>query len=250
MDKHHADVPHYRHQVAEEAQLATQMLEQVKVNPDILTKEGAEEKHWSRADLPPKSQDVSTRGGTTEAASDTEDSSSDSATSDDSDQEESVKDPLTFEQLQAIKEGATALCGQPTLESLMKYPNAYKQGLPFILASQDKPPSETPAAQLAIALVKANIPEEMDPEADLSDMPVLEEHPPPPFPFSPKKWRKERDWCLFEVEPLLLPMYFVPMSDNLVYFFIYFSFQQGGCWVELCSSNPPPPIYSSCFSCV
>ena len=122
MDKHHADVPYYRHQVAEEAQLVTQMLEQVKVDPKVLTKKAAEEEHQSH-EVQPKPWDVSTTGAM-EAVSDTEDSSSDSSTSDDSDtqgQEESSKDPLTFEQLQVIREGATALCGQPTVESLMKY---------------------------------------------------------------------------------------------------------------------------------
>ena len=38
MDKHHTDVPHYGHQVAEEAQLGTQMLEQVKEDPEVFTK--------------------------------------------------------------------------------------------------------------------------------------------------------------------------------------------------------------------
>ena len=245
MDKHHADVPHYRHQVAEEAQLATQLLEQVKVDPNVLTKETTKEEHQSHTDLPPNPREDPPPKEATEAISDTEDSSSDSSTSEDSDQEESSKDPLTFEQLQAVKEGATALRGQLTLESLMKYPNAYKQGQPSILASQDRPPSETPAAQLAIALIQADIPEEMkmDPEADISDMPELEEHPPPPFPFPPKKWRKEQDWS--GVEPLLLPSYLVPLSDNFIYFFFIFLFQQGG--VKLSLAPPPPPMYSSIF---
>ena len=176
MDKHHTDVPHYGHQVAEEAQMATQLLEQVKADPNLLTKEATEEERLSQIDLPPQPREDPPPKEATEAILDTEDTSSDSSSIEDLNQEESSRDPLTFKQLQAVKEGATALHRQPTLESLIKYPTAYKQGQPSILASQDRPPSETPAAQLAIALVQADILEQMkiNPEADISDMPELE----------------------------------------------------------------------------
>ena len=67
----------------------------------------------------------------------------------------------------------------------MKYPSAFKQKLSPVLTTQDQPPSATPTAQLAFALVIADI-AEVDPEADVSDIPELEEHPPLLFPFPPK----------------------------------------------------------------
>ena len=47
MDKQHTDVPHYGHQVVEEAQMAAQLLEQVKADPNVLTKEATEEERLS-----------------------------------------------------------------------------------------------------------------------------------------------------------------------------------------------------------
>ena len=44
------------------------------------------------------------------------------------------QEPLTFAQLQYVKEGATALKGQPTLESLQKYPHAWKQPTTTVVA--------------------------------------------------------------------------------------------------------------------
>ena len=94
---------------------------------------------------------------------------------------------LTFEQLQ----GATALCGQPTLEALMKYPSAWKWVPPTHLASRDLPPSTTPAAQLASSMVMMDMPPQTDtPTGEPNDIPDLEETPPPPFP---KKRHKEED---------------------------------------------------------
>ena len=89
-----------------------------------------------------------------------------------SDQGTTGREPLTFAQLQYVKEGATALRGQPTLESLQKYPHAWKQPVPAIVASRDRPPV---AEQLATAMVVADIPPATD-----EDMPELEDIPPQP----------------------------------------------------------------------
>ena len=96
--------------------------------------------------------------------------------------------------MEAVHEGAMALLGEPTLESLLKYPHAWKQPLSSVLAIRDRPPSQTPVAQLASALVMSDLP---NPPAaaddDLSDMPELEKTPPQKFLFPPKKCRKEDD---------------------------------------------------------
>ena len=89
------------------------------------------------------------------------------------------QEPLTFAQLQYIKEGATALRGQPTLESLQKYPHAWKQPVPAIVASRDRPPV---AEQLATTMVAADIPPEVDEE-----MPELEDIPTQPLVKRAKK---------------------------------------------------------------
>ena len=73
-----------------------------------------------------------------------------------------------------MKEGATALKGQLTLESLQKYPHAWKQPTTAVVAIRDKPPV---AEQLASAIVAADILPDED-----EDMPELEETTPPPFP--------------------------------------------------------------------
>ena len=61
-----------------------------------------------------------------------------------------------------------------------------------VLAVWDWPPSQTPVAQLASALVMADLPDpSTTPADDLSDMPELEKSPPGKFHFPPKKHRKE-----------------------------------------------------------
>ena len=128
---------------------------------------------------------------TTNLPSGMADSSSDSTSSGSATSDEEApklhpeRESLTFNQLQAVREGATALHGQPTLEALIKHPYAWKQRLPTHMASRDRPPSETPAAQLATSLVMADVPPESGApveEPDLSDMPELEMTPPRPFP--------------------------------------------------------------------
>ena len=84
------------------------------------------------------------------------------------------QEPLTSQQPQYVKEGATALRGQPTLESLQKCPSAWKQPVPKIVATRDQPPM---TQSLASAMVAADIPPEED-----EDMPELEQTPPRPFP--------------------------------------------------------------------
>ena len=206
MERHHRDVPHFGLQLADEAAVATALLSKLEKDLEALkTTAKEQEKRLCKGLHPvnkestvPTREPLSTpsiRPGESPSTGDdddkppsgTADSSSDSTSSDSStsDEEAPERESLTFDQLQAVREGATALCGQPTLEALIKHPYAWKQKPPTHLASRDRPPSETPAAQLAASLVMADVPPESDApveEPDLSDMPELESTPPRPFP--------------------------------------------------------------------
>ena len=212
MDKFHKEVPHYGHQVASEPKVAAALLTKIKDDPDALKTKAKQQEKQLRKGLHPtkKVAAVSMKGEvtTTSAASskpeeslddfdkdyqpDTVDTSLDSSTSsDESSEDEQAKEQrpaegtpavpperesLTFEQLQAVREGATALRRQPTLESLIKYP-------PTHLASCYLPPSATPAVQLASSLVMMDAPPQTDTHmGEPDDIPDLEETPPPPFP--------------------------------------------------------------------
>ena len=133
----------------------------------------------------------------------TNDSSSDSSDNSSSDSSESStsnstaethsKDPkptpdlLSLAQMEAVHEGAMGLWGEPTLESLLKYPHAWKQPLSSVLAVRDQPPSQTFVAQLANALVMSDLPNPPPVnDDDLSDMPELKRCPHGNFRFPPK----------------------------------------------------------------
>ena len=89
-------------------------------------------------------------------------------------------DPLTPQQQEFIKEGAHSLRGQPTLESLIIHPHAWKQPVPSIVASRDLAIHPPPAQQLAASLVAQDVPPSDDPAKvdPLADMPPLESTPP------------------------------------------------------------------------
>ena len=104
----------------------------------------------------------------------------------------SVSKSLSLAQMEAVHDGAMGLQGETMLESLLKYPHAWKQLHSSVLVVQDQPPSQTPVAQLTSALVMANIPDPpLADDNDLSDMPELEKTPLRKFPFPQKKRRKE-----------------------------------------------------------
>ena len=222
MEKFHPDVPHYGHQVANEPEMAAALLSQVEANPDALKIQARkQEKRLQKGLHPtkkvatvtmkeeadpialPKPDDSSDDDEDYQLPSNTADSSSHSTSSSDesSDPGQSEKpeskttaperEPLTFDQLQAVREGATALRGQPTLEALIKHPSAWKWQPPSHMASRDLPPSTTPAAQLATSMVMMDAPPPAkDPYDEPVDMPELEETPPPPFP---KRRRTKED---------------------------------------------------------
>ena len=214
MDRYHADVPHYGHEVTNEPELAAALLSQVKADPDALQTQARKQEKRLRKGLHPtkKTPTVTMKEEVTstvpsqpdessesddedyEPPSDTVDSPSDSTSNSDTDTDSDhdkgqgqaashERESLTFEQLQAVREGATTLRGQPTLEALQKYPSAWKWKPSSHMASRDAPPSATPAAQLAASMMMMDVPPSTgDPPGDLDDMPELEETPPPPFP--------------------------------------------------------------------
>ena len=221
MEKYHKDVPHYSTQLADESAIATALLSKVKEDPESLQVEARKQEKRLRKGLhpikkessmvekgsvpvtPPKPEESSSDSDDADyqplssTANSSSDSPSDSSSrSDDADKSESQprqkitktskpepeRESLTLDQLQAIHEGATALHGQPTLEALMRHPSAWKQPVPTHTAMRDKPPSATPAAQLASAMIMADVPPESGASVHLLDMPKLEETPPRPFP--------------------------------------------------------------------
>ena len=122
MEAYHQSVPHYGHTLADEAHEAQK----------VLSSQGTE----PQAPEIPESQQPTTKEVSPD---DSEDSSSDSDSSDMSTQEEeepgaSQRDPYTSLQKEYVKEGAYALKGQPTLESLMCYPYAWKQPTTNVMA--------------------------------------------------------------------------------------------------------------------
>ena len=87
--------------------------------------------------------------------------------------------PLTCQQLEYIKEGAYALRAQPTLESLIKYPHAWKQPVSSVVAFRDLARHSPQAQQLAASLVVQDLPPSSDTSVDPpTDMPPLESTPP------------------------------------------------------------------------
>ena len=115
-------VPHYGHALADEACEAQKVLFSQGAEPQAL--EIPESQHPTTKEVSPD---------------DLENSSSDSDSSDMSTQEEeepsaSQRDPYTSQQKKYVKEGAYALKGQPTLESLMCYPHAWKQPTTNVVA--------------------------------------------------------------------------------------------------------------------
>ena len=213
MDKYHKEVPHYGHQLADESTEAASLLVQLKADPDALKEEAVKQEKQLRKGLHPAKreptvtfkdtepspaattpQPIQPEGSSDDEAyqpgQDTEDSSADSSSSTSSENDDdppqsketsATHTSLSLGQLQAVREGATALRGQPTLEALEKHPSAWKQPTPTHTAIRYAPPSVTPAAQLASSLVLMD----MDPE-----MPELEKTPPRPFP---KRRKKEQD---------------------------------------------------------
>ena len=162
MEKHHPDVPNYGLQLKDEAVLASQLLEQVQEDPDSLKAAAAKEEC-----LHPQSQPATRDRSSSSESSDSDymppkDSSSDSSNDSSSYSSESStpdstagthpKDSkstsalLSLAQMEAVHEGAMGLWGEPTLESLLKYPHAWRQPLSSVLATRDWPPSQTPVA--------------------------------------------------------------------------------------------------------
>ena len=207
MEKYHKWVPHYRQQVVDESAEAASLLVQLKSDPEALKEEAFKHEKQLRKGLHPIKKEPTVTFKTAELTPDstapqpvpaeessdskdedyqpgTEDTSADSSssTSSESDEESApARESLTLDQLQAVCEGATALRGQPTLEALMKYPSAWKHPVPTHTAMRDRPPSATPGAQLASAIVSMDVD---------SDMPELEKTPPWPFP---KRCKKEKN---------------------------------------------------------
>ena len=216
MEKHHSDVPQYGLQLKDEAAITSQLLEQVQEDLDSLKVTAAKQEHHLREGLHPRPQLTTKEKSPSSESSDSDyvppsqtndsslhssdDSSSNSSESStaDSTAETHPKGPkqtsnsLSLAQMEAVHKAATGLQGEPTLESLLNFPHAWKQPLSSVLAVQDRPPSQTPVAQLASALVMSDFPNPppVD-DNDLSDMPELEKTPPRKFPFPPKKHRKE-----------------------------------------------------------
>ena len=208
MGKYHKGVPHYQQQVADESTEAAFLLARLKSDPEALKEEAVQHEKQLQKGLhpvkkeptvtfkpiepapdsitPPSAQDKeSSEHEDEEYQPGTEDTSADSSSSTSSDSDEDIapaRASLTLDQLQAVREGATAIRGQPTLEALMKHPSAWKHPVPTHTAIRDMPPSATLAAQLASAMVSMDM--DIDP-----DMPELEKTPPRPFP----KRRKKED---------------------------------------------------------
>ena len=221
MEHNHREAPWYGSALRSESQEATEMMQQISADPLSIEKAAKrQEKRYRKAAnpkcrsvLPPvahpevktevkeeikeEPESSSSDSDYIPPGEDTEDTSSDSSSSSEGEESSTLKkprkcaksakqttdqEPLTFAQLQYVKEGATALKGQPTLESLLKYPHTWKQPTTAIVAIRDQPPA---AQQLASAMVAVDIPPDID-----EDMPKLEETPPPPFP---KRARKEQD---------------------------------------------------------
>ena len=96
----------------------------------------------------------------------------------------SMSASLSLAQMEAVHEGAMGLWGEPTLESLLTHPHAWKQCLSSVLAVRDQPPSQIPVAQLTSALVMSDLPDLPPADDDgLSDMPELEKMPHGNFHF-------------------------------------------------------------------
>ena len=180
MKTRHRDAPHYGTALADEAKQAHQLL-----SPTLKTEPSS--KPRGSGEQQPKVVPV-----------ETEDSSSDSSSSDSEGSrveteaskkgaqpemtikpEPSAEPSYTPEQLEYVKEGAHALRGQPTLESLIKYPSAWKQPVPQAVAMRDLAVHPPVAQQVAASLVMEDILPSADPEVDpLADMPELEKTPP------------------------------------------------------------------------
>ena len=158
MEKHHSDIPKYGLQLKDEAAIASQLLEQVQENPDSLKATTVKQEHRLQKGLHPQPQSTTRDRSPSSESSDSEyisssqandssldssdDSSSDSSESStpDSTAENPPKDPkstsdsLSLAQMEAVHEGAAGLRGEPMLESLLKYPHAWKQPLSSVLA--------------------------------------------------------------------------------------------------------------------
>ena len=156
MKKHHPDIPHYGLQLKDEAVLVSQLLEQVQEDPDSLKATAAKEERRLWKGLHPQSQPATRDRSSSSESSDSDyvppkDSSSDSSNDSSSDSSKSStpdstagthpKDSkststlLSLAQMEAVHEGATGLQGEPTLESLLKYPHAWRQPLSSVLAT-------------------------------------------------------------------------------------------------------------------
>ena len=159
MGSYHRDAPWYGTSLKQESQEALDLLEQIEADPLSASKASLKEECCYRKCIAPKQRaetgtevlvqpsaalKESTKEGPV-SDTDTLDSSSDSSSSEDDPADEgeaTANQPLTFSQLQHVKEGAI----------------------------RDPPP---PAEQLASALVAADIPLTAD-----EDMPELEKTPP------------------------------------------------------------------------
>ena len=157
----------------------------------------------------PKTEDpvalISSAGPAPKA--DTEDSSSDSdsSTDDDPATEEAVslsaaeheRRDLMKEQVEANISGASAICHDPPLESLWKFPFAALTPHPEVLAIRDRPPTTNQElAPAAATFVASGLPPKLgmpplEEVLSLDDMLPLEEAPPSVFPL--KKCRHQDD---------------------------------------------------------
>ena len=157
MEKHHPDIPQYGLQLKDEAAIASQLLEQVQENPDSLKAAAVKQEHRLQKSLHPQPQSTTRDRSPSPESSESDyvplskanDSSLDSSDDSSSDSSESstpdsaaethsknpkpMPDSLSLAQMEAVHEGAMGLQGEPTLESLLKYPHAWKQPLSLVL---------------------------------------------------------------------------------------------------------------------
>ena len=212
MEHHHTDLPSYGHALAGEAKKAHELLEQLQEGALAPGSQPARCRHRDTSSSSSEStskpgpkktkfkQETSSSGQTISSpsrATTTSDSSTDSSTpssgsSDKEDEPKSEYHPaplssLSMAQWEAVKEGAYALCAGPSLESLIKYPHAWKQPRSDVIAFRDLRLHPPTAQSLASSLVSSELdlppPAAIDVDApEFADMPPLEDAPPPQFP--------------------------------------------------------------------
>ena len=138
MKTRHRDAPHYGTTLADEAKQAHQLLSSTpKAEPSSKPRKSGKQQLKV---VPGETEDSSSDS----SSSDSEAPSVESEAPKEGAQPEVVVKPepsaelsYTPEQLEFVKEGAHALRGQPTLESLIKYPSAWKHPVPQAVAMRD-----------------------------------------------------------------------------------------------------------------